>query len=226
MKNKDPHPKGRIVNDAIVVFGIDHCIVDEDLHLIPQGADMVRQQIDAGNFLIFTSLRAFSRADETSKWLQETFDILPFHDFTILMRRDDDERPRVEVKKEFANFIGNLAVKDQLQIPVMFDADKEVVMMYQSMGFAAAVLNARTGTDEQDIIEEQPLPPPPIITASGAVALQALFPDGIVLRTAEDHTRYQMFGIFLASITRFAVSGFSDKLALREMAEMVKIMNR
>ncbi len=229
MKNKDPHPRGRVVNDAIAVFGIDHCIVDpESLELIPQGAQLLRDHIARGDFIIFTTQRSFERADETSKWIQESFDLLPFHDFTILMRRADDERSRVDLKKEFAHFIGNYAMKDQLEIPAMFDADKEVVAMYRSMNFPAKVLNARTGTQEEieDLIAEPELGPPPVITAANAAALAAFFPDGIGLKTAEDHTKYQMFTIFIASTARFAMSGFQDKMALREMNEMMKYMGQ
>jgi hypothetical protein len=227
MRNKAPHPKGRIVNDAIAIFGLDWCIVNPETNeLIPQGVAELRHHIEVGDFVIFTTQRAFSRADETSKWIQEQFDIQPFHDFTMLMRRDDDARSRTEIKREFAHFIGDHAAKEQFEITGMFDADKDVVATYQSMGFVMAkVLNGRNDTPEavQDVIEEIPLPPPPIMPTTAAAALAALFPEGIALRTAEDHQRYQMFGVFLSSTIRFAMSGFADKMALREMAEMVRI---
>ncbi len=228
MKNKDVHPRGRVVNDAFAIFDIDGCIVDAEGNPIPMGVQVLKDTIARGDFVIFATQRPFTTADATSKYIQDQFDLLPFHDFTILMRRENDERPVPELKREFAHFCGELAQKDGLEVTAVYDSDKEVVKVYQQMGFAAKVLNARTGTEEalQDLIEEDPLPPPPIITAANAQVLAALFPDGVVLKTAEDHTKYQMFGIMLASTARFAYSGFADKMALREMAEMVKFMNR
>ena len=178
MINKEPHPRGRVVRDVVAVFELDGCIANntwrkarlesdpksyyeaaKDDPSFEVGKALVRAHLEQGDFLIFASQRPFSTADATSKWIQDQFGgILPFHDFTILMRRDDDARTELELKKEFAQFILDMAQKEKLTIANVYDPNPEVVDAYGAAGLNASILNdaglqARKGGEPEPVTD-------------------------------------------------------------------------
>jgi hypothetical protein len=214
--NDQPHPKGRKVLDIIAVFDIDGCILKDDKPL-DVGQFMVQAHIDQGHFILFTTTRQISQADATSGTLQEMFGgILPFHDFTLLMRRDDDTRPELELKREFGHFIAQLAKEKNIQIAAVYDSNPEVVQMYHDdYQFAASVLTAdgvngvkqaapeataRPATPFVDTPEAQRQPQPQVVNVGRAMA--RLFPNGVQLRTEQDFNDHLGFISTLASMLK------------------------
>ena len=49
-------------------------------------------------------------------------------------------------------------------------------------------------------------------------AMVALFPNGVVLRTAEDFNRWHLFELKIVKLTRFAVSGLTHKDSIHDDA--------
>lgn len=234
MINKEPHPRGRVVRDVIAVFELDGAIANntwrksrleqdpksyyeaaKDDPSFEVGKAMVRAHLEQGDFLVFASQRPFGTADATSKWIQDQFGgILPFHDFTILMRRDDDTRTEVELKKEFAQFILDMAQKEKLTIANVYDPNPEVVEAYVAAGLNASVLND-AGLQSQkavahDTVTDVPFTDtpeavrqdaPPIVINIGR-AMVRLFPQGVTLRTEEDFNGHLAFISTLASMLK------------------------
>lgn len=154
-------------NEFITVFDLDGCISDDrwrsqrvpkdaktaaewthyhegcgDDMPLDTGAALLREHIKEGDFILFATGRPFTYADKTSEWIQRHFKIEPFKDFTILMRKPDDERPSIDLKNEFITFIARHAMESKKQIRIAYDDKADVVDLYNKSGIKANVLNA------------------------------------------------------------------------------------
>jgi hypothetical protein len=203
--NKDPHPRGRVVNNAIVVFDLDSARNEV-------GAAVLKAHFDQGDFIIFTTVLPFTIADETSKRIQEEFPLLPFHDFTMLMRKDGDERSPLELKREYANFIQQYAQKDSLTISHAYDMDPAIVAMYAEFGFPASALTSTSmqapSAEPRPASMPQPFTdtpeavrPPPVVINIGKAMIH-LFPNGVMLKTEQDINEHLAFISKLAQMIK------------------------
>jgi hypothetical protein len=209
----EPHPRGRVLNKNIAVFDLES--VKNEV-----GASVLKMYFDRGDFIIFTTSDEFAKADATSKWIQETFPPLaPFHDFTMIMRRDGDPRPVLELKHEFGSFIKQFAEKDSLIVSHAFDMDPAVVSMYATeYNFPASVLNetkmqqvppAFTDARQKPVtdVQEKPFVDTPEAVRQHFVvnigkAFMQLFPGGVTLKSEQDINEHLRFISTLATMLK------------------------
>jgi hypothetical protein len=212
-----------------------HDVCDRDPVLAP-GAAVLRQHIADGHIIFFATGRPFSVAEKSAAWIKSNFGISIENDFSILMRTQGDIRPAHMVKADFADFI----IKNGRPVVAAYDDRQDVVDVYRSKGFNACVLNAdgiaMAGPVQMTEVAMQ-------VTGSVAHILQqaastfmqrnavykdnavnvgnvmkALFPNGVAIRSNDDHHLYHLFELIIVKLTRFANSGLTHEDSMRDIA--------
>lgn len=166
--------KQRQVNDNIAVFDLDGCIANdlwrrdrippnpttglhydfyhagcgEDQVLVP-GSVRLQEHIDAGDFIAFATARPFKCAEMTTKWIAKNFGIQPNKDFLILMRKNEDDRGSVEVKREFVGYLRTYERDSGRKIIAAYDDRQDIVDLYLSEGIPGVYRLDETGLHSQ-----------------------------------------------------------------------------
>ena len=150
-----------------VMFDLDGCIANDQwrIGLIPEnpteghhwneyhskchedtplehGAAILRDHIEKGHAILFTTARPMSVAKKTSDWITQHFGITSDEHFAILMRQDHDVRGALPLKEDFAKYAIELAKKTGVSIVGAYDDREDIVNMYRTYDINAWVLNA------------------------------------------------------------------------------------
>lgn len=212
-------------------------VLDRD-PVLPHGSAVLRRHIADGHIIFFTTGRPIAFAEKTANWIKTNFNITIENDFSILLRNAGDTRDSVTVKKDFAEFV----LKNGRPVVAAYDDRQDIVDMYRSFGINACVLN------EEGIAEPvQQSGPPPAIEAipAGSAAdilqqaaatfmqrnaqykdnavnvgnvMKALFPNGVAIRSADDHHLYHLFELIVIKLTRFTNSGLTHQDSIHDLA--------
>jgi hypothetical protein len=111
------------------------CYEDEPM---AYGAAILANHIANGDFIVFLSGRPGQVGEESVKWIAEKFKLKPGDDFTLFLRGDKDERPTVNIKSDFVDFLMKSGNKT---IVAAYDNRRDVVLMYREKGIEATILN-------------------------------------------------------------------------------------
>jgi len=185
-------PIKREMSGRIVVINIDGCISDDRWRRarVPEGANqpehfahyhagasddpplhfgsaILMNHIANGDFIVFATGRYAKEAESTAAWISRNFRIEPVTDFSILMRADEDQRPVVEVKREFAAYLNNSFCQQKgMKVVAAYDNRRDVVEVYREAGFESTILNENGefvpyegDGDDQKASSDQPLVP-------------------------------------------------------------------
>lgn len=188
-------PIKREMSGRIVVINIDGCISDDRWRRarVPEGASkpehfahyhagasddpplnfgsaILMNHIANGDFIVFATGRYAKEAEATAVWIRRNFRIEPVTDFSILMRADDDQRPVVEVKREFAAYLNNSFCQQKgMKVVAAYDNRRDVVEVYREAGFESTILNENGEFvpyegDDQEVDQKASSDQPPVPT--------------------------------------------------------------
>lgn len=143
---------------SIAVFDIDGCISDDfwRREMIPAGASkysdyvayhaacatdsplepgarILRNHIEHGDFIVFCTARPMAVAMQTSAWIEANFGIQANEGFIILMRRDEDERSAVEVKRGLMALLDQYCGETGRKVFNLYDDRMDVLQMYMEV---------------------------------------------------------------------------------------------
>lgn len=106
------------------------------------GAGILANHIANGDFIVFTTGRDTSRANDTAIWIRKLFHIHPHEDFIILMRQEGDHRAVVDLKADYAQYlIKSFCPETKKEVIAAYDNRRDVVEMYRRSGFDSTILN-------------------------------------------------------------------------------------
>jgi len=303
-------PTQRNMTDNVVMFDLDGCVSNDiwrrgripegaskfedyqhyhdgcgDDPLMEHGARLLEKHIVDGDFITFTTARPFNVAEKTAKWVSNHFKIAPVQDFMILMRKDNDGRSAVDIKREFVNHMRAFERETGKKVIAAYDDRLDIINMYRELGLNAAIVNEHGYFPAQvheyiqatsDAMEEALQSPTGIMmdrpfTAEGleealqealqslrvvspdtepeapprhpvacilehaamtfddrnakyrdnAVkvgrVMEALFPDGVNLNSADDFHIFHLFELMIVKLTRFVNSDLTHQDSIRDM---------
>tara|TARA_B100000989_G_scaffold3891_1_gene2721 strand:- start:5118 stop:5549 length:432 start_codon:yes stop_codon:yes gene_type:complete len=94
--------------------------------------DKVKALEKEGRRIIFLTGRPEKYRQQTEDWLKKYFTF----DLEILMRKDNDRRNKIEIKKElFETHLSSLEIK------VIFENDPELIFLWKKLGFIVFEVN-------------------------------------------------------------------------------------
>lgn len=159
-------PTQRKMTDNVVMFDLDGCVSNDtwrrgripegankcedyqhyhdgcgDDPLMGHGARLLEKHIVDGDFITFTTSRPFNVAEKTAKWISNHFKIAPVQDFMILMRKDNDDRSAVDIKREFVKHMRAFERETGKKVIAAYDDRLDIINMYRELGLNAAVVN-------------------------------------------------------------------------------------
>lgn len=166
----------------------------------------------------------------TAHWLHKN---VGNHTFTLLMRKDGNHEPAYKIK------VGMLAAVGLTpeNVEICYDDNMAVLASYQVAGYQAERLAIDADIDEQRPAAE-PVPPPrraaDILMGMAATyrernrlyadnykqmgpIMNALFPNGVQLKTAHDHNVWAMIVAVVTKLGRFANSGMRHKDSVHDI---------
>ncbi len=254
--------------DRIAIFDLDGCVADDrwrrgripelankttdydeynagikDDPVLARGAEILKAHLQEGDFIIFTTARPFRAAKDTCEWIARHFQIMPNQDFIIMMRKDNDDRHTIEVKREFVEGFKSFAATSGRRILVAYDDRQDICLMYRDQcGLNTIWLNENgvqtleaiptaAPTEERksdaqgaagvlqraasSLLEQQSIYGN--YSALAAQTLETLFPKGANLRGPDDFKMFVTISRLVENVFKFVNSGMHNAEAIREV---------
>lgn len=195
---------------------------------------LARRWAEVADKVVFLTGRPERFRQDTMEWIDREL-ALP-HRYGLYMRPEDNHQSQVNVKGElFAQMMAELKSPD---VMAAFDDREDIIAKYRSIGIVAHIL--RVEDNELDDVFLYPLEVmlttvPGVLSAAAATfqernakykdawkqvgpVLKALFPEGVSLKTSDDHTRYHLLMLMVVKMTRFANSRMEHADSMRDAA--------
>jgi hypothetical protein len=207
----------------------------------PANLDKLARHVARGHRLTFFTSRPVSIETQTRGWIEHALGIeAPMYD--LFMRNSGDHRHGVDVKQEMLRHLANpnhgyVFSNVPRDIVCAYDDREDIVRMYASHGIMAR----RLAIHERCALTPPPAPAPEPRGAAAVLAdmaktfaernavykdnyktcakvLDALYPEGLTAKGADQHEVLHLWSLLLVKVTRFVHSGHTHTDSLHDIA--------
>lgn len=218
-------------NDSPNRYGEYHSKMESDKHF-PASLALLHAA-SASKKIIFITARPVLYQKETITWLKNVTGMKVEIDYKLIMRSSHDYSASPVLK----SYVARQMAAAGYNIVMAYDDRDDVVSAYQNLGIQAAKLDhcglhlvkecdkkEVNRPDAADILEKagSTFRTRNAVYADnykkvGAV-MKALFPQGVLIETEQDHNFYHLFELMIVKLTRFVNSGLTHSDSIHDMA--------
>lgn len=214
---------------------------------LEMGAQVLRMHIQRGDFIAFCTARPAKTTEMTVDWIKRHFDIDLTQDYMLLSRSDEDARSAVAVKTEMASYLRKYEQQINKKLVAAYDDRPDIVEMYRQHNLAARVLDQAglhgfpetpslpVATPEQTAELLEHVDAAAILENAARTfrernenykdnavlvgqIMQLFFPEGVALRSQNDHHFYHLFELMIVKLTRFVKSDLRHADSIHDLA--------
>lgn len=237
----------------LIILDIDNCISD-DRHRI-QYIQWGEPDLDK-RYYEYHSKCFFDEFNESARYFFNTYHVCLFtarpiyfekqtrewlakngidnqDNYTLFMRKENDYRKSVKVKKEFLNdLLTKYFSVSKKNIKMAYDDRPEIVAMYLEEGIPAQIMKIHDVCAYTNPFDNSPAK---IMEEMAKTFLErnkiygdnykrvgevmkSLFPEGVQLKTIEDFNTWHLFELMIVKMTRFANSNLTHKDSIHDLA--------
>lgn len=221
-----------------------HVVAGDD-DVLHHGREHLLKHIRFPHSIVFITARPTSVWEITKRWIDKTFPQFGNTPYIFMMRGEEEEGlGSVEIKLRRLRELSSVLLDNQ-SIVAAYDDRPDVIKMYLDQGIDGARILDKDGVREYagqetvisyaENVATKEKTAADILDRAAATfrernavykdnaevvgkVMEALFPDGVQVRTAADHKMYHLFELIIVKLTRFTQSGLTHPDSIHDLA--------